>query len=229
MEVKKSDKANLEKQRGIFLQLGLVITLGLMLVAFEWTTKPSNVKSVYQVEQQAVEQDIIPVTRQEQQPVEQPPPPKVTEVLNIVNDDVNIDDELKIEDSDVNQNASFQIKDYVDQQPEEEAAEEEVFFIVEEMPSFMGKGQEGFREWIQKNLQYPPVAAENGIQGRVFVQFAVNSKGEVVDAKVVKGVDPALDKEALRVVMSSPKWTPGKQRGKPVKVQFTFPIVFVLQ
>ncbi|HQH40491.1 MAG TPA: energy transducer TonB [Bacteroidales bacterium] len=228
MEVKKSDKANLEKQKGIFFQLGLVITLGLMLVAFEWTTKPSNAKSVYQVEQQAVEQDIIPVTRQEQQPVEQPPPPKVTEVLNIVNDDVNIDDELKIEDSDVDQNASFQIKDYVDQ-PEEEAAEEEVFFIVEEMPSFQGKGQEGFREWIQKNLQYPPVAAENGIQGRVFVQFAVNSKGEVVDAKVVKGVDPALDKEALRVVMSSPKWTPGKQRGKPVKVQFTFPIVFVLQ
>jgi len=229
MEIKKTEKADLERQKGIFFQLGLVIVLGIMLAAFEWTTKPSVEKSAYQAEQAQVEQEIVPVTRQEQQQEQQQAPPKVTEVLNIVNDDVKIDDELKIEDSDVNQDASFQIKDYVNQQPEEEAAEEEVFFIVEDMPSFQGKGQEGFRTWIQQNLHYPEVAAENGIQGRVFVQFAVNSKGDIVDAKVVRGVDPALDKEALRVVLSSPKWTPGKQRGKPVKVQFTFPIVFVLQ
>ena len=97
------------------------------------------------------------------------------------------------------------------------------------MPKFQGGGKEKFREWIAKNLQYPPIAAENGISGRVFVQFAVNAQGEVVDVKVVRGVDPALDKEAVRVVKSSPRWTPGKQRGRPVKVQFTFPIVFVLQ
>ncbi|MFC2115741.1 energy transducer TonB, partial [Bacteroidota bacterium] len=112
---------------------------------------------------------------------------------------------------------------------EEEVAEELIFFIVEDMPSFQGKGQEGFRSWIAKNLRYPEIAAENGISGKVYVQFAVNSKGQVVDAVVVRGVDPALDKEAVRVVMSSPKWAPGKQRGKAVKVQFTFPINFVLQ
>ena len=112
---------------------------------------------------------------------------------------------------------------------EEEVVEEEVFFIVEDMPSFQGKGQEGFREFISKNLRYPEIAAENGISGKVYVQFAVNSKGKVVDAVVVRGVDPALDKEAVRVVISSPSWAPGKQRGKPVKVQFTFPINFVLQ
>jgi protein TonB len=107
--------------------------------------------------------------------------------------------------------------------------EEPVFFIVEEMPSFQGKGEDGFREYIARNLRYPEIAAENGISGRVYVQFAVNSKGQVVDAVVVRGIDPALDQEAVRVVMSSPKWEPGRQRGTPVKVQFTFPINFILE
>jgi len=107
--------------------------------------------------------------------------------------------------------------------------EEPVFFIVEEMPSFQGKGENGFREYIAKNLRYPEIAAENGISGRVYVQFAVNSKGQVVDAVVVRGIDPALDQEALRVVTSSPRWEPGRQRGTPVKVQFTFPINFILE
>jgi periplasmic protein TonB len=116
--------------------------------------------------------------------------------------------------------------------PEQEEVvpeEEQVFFIVEEMPSFQGGGEDAFRDWIAKNLRYPEIAADNGISGRVYVQFAVNSKGEVCDAVVVRGVDPALDKEALRVVLSSPRWEPGRQRGRPVKVQFTFPINFILQ
>jgi protein TonB len=116
-----------------------------------------------------------------------------------------------------------------DQQEEVVPEEEQVFFIVEEMPSFQGGGEDAFREWIAKNLRYPEIAADNGISGRVYVQFAVNSKGEVCDAVVVRGVDPALDKEALRVVLSSPRWEPGRQRGRPVKVQFTFPINFILQ
>ncbi|MCG8699552.1 MAG: energy transducer TonB, partial [Bacteroidales bacterium] len=107
--------------------------------------------------------------------------------------------------------------------------EEEVFFIVENMPSFQGGDENTFRNWVQGNLVYPEIAQENGISGRVFVQFAVNSAGKVVDVKVVRGVDPALDKEVERVVKKSPGWTPGKQRGRPVKVQFTMPIVFVLQ
>jgi protein TonB len=121
--------------------------------------------------------------------------------------------------------------EYVTGDPTEEVIpeEEEVFFIVEEMPSFQGGGEDAFREWIAKNLRYPEIAADNGISGRVYVQFAVNSRGEVCDAVVVRGVDPALDKEALRVVMSSPRWEPGRQRGRPVKVQFTFPINFILQ
>ena len=113
---------------------------------------------------------------------------------------------------------------------EEFKEEEETFYIVEEMPTFNG-GEPAieFRKYIQQNLRYPEIAAENDISGRVIVQFAVNSQGKVVDAVVLMGVDPSLDREALRVVLSSPPWKPGKQRGKSVKVLFTFPINFVLQ
>jgi protein TonB len=106
--------------------------------------------------------------------------------------------------------------------------EGEVFFIVEEMPSFQGKGVDGFRDYIARNLIYPQTAVDKGISGKVYIQFTVNSKGEVVDVAVVRGVDPVLDQEAVRVVKSSPRWEPGKQRSKRVNVQFTFPINFIL-
>ena len=104
-----------------------------------------------------------------------------------------------------------------------------IFTIVEEMPTFQGKGQEGFRVWLIKHLKYPEIAAENGISGRVFVNFVVETDGSVSNVKIIRGANPSLDTEAVRVVQSSPKWTPGKQRGKEVRVVFTFPINFVLQ
>ncbi len=227
MELKKSKKADLENKKGIFLQIGLVIVLGIILAAFEWSSRPNMESSLGELADMDLEEEIIPITRQQDvKPPPPPPPPKVADVLMIVEDDVEIEDELIIEDAEADQNMQIEIVEF---EEEEEVAEEEVFFIVEDMPSFQGKGQEGFRSWIAKNLRYPEIAAENGISGKVYVQFAVNSKGEVVDAVVVRGVDPALDKEASRVVMASPKWAPGKQRGKAVKVQFTFPINFVLQ
>ncbi|MBN2348592.1 MAG: energy transducer TonB [Bacteroidales bacterium] len=226
METKKSKKADLENKRGLFLELGMVIVLSIVLIAFEWTSRPSNTNSLGQLDDLNLEEEIIPITRQQQdQPPPPPPPPQVIDVLNIVEDDVELDEELDLGDMDADQNLSLEIVPF----EEEEAGDETVFFIVEDMPTFMGGGQDEFRVWIQKNLRYPEIAAENGISGRVFVQFAVNSRGEVVDVKVVRGVDPALDAEAVRVIKSSPKWSPGKQRGKPVKVQFTFPIIFVLQ
>lgn len=107
---------------------------------------------------------------------------------------------------------------------------EEVFYIVEEMPTFNGgEPATEFRIFIGQNLKYPKSAEENGIEGRVIIQFAVDKNGDVVDATVVRSISPELDKESVRVVMSSPKWTPGKQGGKAVKVLFTFPINFVLQ
>jgi TonB family protein len=105
---------------------------------------------------------------------------------------------------------------------------EEVFIIVEDMPAFRGGDAGEFRKYIEQNLIYPEMAAKKGIQGKVFVQFTVNKKGQVVDVKVVRSVHPLLDAEAIRVIKSSPTWSPGKQRGKLVNVQFTSPIVFGL-
>ncbi len=227
MEPKKSEKANLEKRIGIFFELGLVISISLILIAFEWTSGGLSDNAFDTGNMEQIEEEIIPITRQEQpEPPKPPEPPKVTEVLNIVDDDVEIDDELILDDFEVDQDSEVEIMEFTEEAEEEEA---EIFFIVEDMPGFMGKGQDGFRTWIGQNLRYPEIAAENGISGRVFVQFVVEPNGSVTNVKVVRGVDPALDAEAVRVVKSSPKWTPGKQRGKAVRVSFTFPINFVLQ
>ena len=227
MELKKSFKADLERKRILFLEIGLIVVLGLTLAAFEWTTRPSEGNELQISTEDVGDEEQIPITRQQQ---EQTPPPQTQVVveLNIVDNDVQLDDQLELEDQSANDNMAMDIVAYTANDDGEEVAEE-VFIIVEDMPTFQGGDQNAFRTWIQQNLRYPEIAQENGISGKVYVQFAVNSKGEVVDVKVVRGVDPALDKEAMRVVSSSPKWVPGKQRGKPVKVQFTFPIVFVLQ
>jgi len=107
--------------------------------------------------------------------------------------------------------------------------EEQVFYVVEESPTFQGGDISGFRNFIQKSLVYPEVAQENGIQGKVYISFIVESSGKVSNVKVLRGVDPALDKEAVRAIEASPLWSPGKQRGKAVRVSFTIPIVFQLQ
>jgi periplasmic protein TonB len=228
MEPKKSDKANLEKKKGLFLQIGLVTVLALLLIAFEWTTREVATGSLGELADVVLEEEIIPITRPEEiQPPPPPPPPQVTETLSIVEDDVEIDDDIFIDDVESRADTRIEFSQMV--MEEEEAAEQDIFFIVEDMPDFQGKGQDGFRQYIAENLRYPQIAAENGIQGRVFVQFVVNADGKVSDATVVRGVDPSLDREAIRVVMSSPPWTPGRQRGAPVRVAFTFPINFVLQ
>jgi len=227
MELKKYDQVNLEKRKGVFFQLGLVIAISLMLIAFEWTSGGLSANEFDTGNTEQIEEEIIPITRQEQpEPPKPPEPPKVTEVLQIVEDDVELEDELQLEDFEIDQETEVEIMEFTE---EEEVEEAEIFFIVEDMPSFQGKGQDGFRTWIGNNLQYPEIAAENGISGRVFVKFVVEPDGSISNVSLVRGVDPALDKEAVRVVKASPKWAPGKQRGKPVRVSFTFPINFVLQ
>ncbi len=230
MELKKSRKANLEKNRVIFFEIGLVIALAVTLIAFEWKGSGKTELNYETPENLTLDEEIMPITRQ-QDVVKPPPPPKpeIAEVLNIVEDDIEIENEFIIADAEADQETEVEIRDYVELPMVEEEFEEEVFFIVEDMPRFNGQNNDEFRKYIGENLRYPVIAAENGISGKVYVQFAVNSKGKVVDAVVVRGVDPALDKEAVRVVTGSPKWSPGKQRGKAVKVQFTFPINFVAQ
>ena len=229
MELKKSKKADLEKKKGMFLQIGLVVTLAIVLVAFEWTKGEDNKIDENVVADIQVEDEMMQIThRDEPKPEPKPEQPKVAEVLDIVDDDVEIEDDFDF-DMEATQDTEYDFTSMMGDD-DENIEEDEVFYIVEDMPTFNGgEPATEFRKYIAQNLQYPEIAAENGVSGRVIVQFAVNKVGKVVDAKVVRSVDSALDKEAVRVVMSSPKWTPGKQRGKAVKVLFTFPINFVLQ
>jgi protein TonB len=108
-------------------------------------------------------------------------------------------------------------------------AEEPVFVVVEEMPTFRGGDVNYFREWVQRNVNYPDIAVENGIQGKVFVSFVVDKEGNVSDVDILRGVDPSLDDEVIRVVHSSPTWLPGKQRDVPVNVKFSITVNFQLQ
>ena len=229
MEPKKSKKANLENKKGLFLEIGFIVALGLVLLAFEWTSRPEKVKGFETEKESDVVQENVPVTRQEKQKEPPPPPPpSSTEQLNIVDNDVEIEDELRLEETEADQDTEVQIDAFADQEEEEEE-EQQIFVVVEDMPTFKGGGVSAFRNYVQKNIKYPTVAAENGIEGTVFVKFVVDTDGGISNVEVMRGVDPALDDEAKRVIRNAPKWEPGKQRGKPVRVQFTIPIVFKLQ
>jgi len=213
----------------MFLEVGIVVALSVILIGFEWTRGPDKGDDTDMVQEIQFEDEMMQITRREEpKPEPKPEQPKVAEVLDIVDDDVEIDDEFDF-DMEATDDTQYDFTSVIGDD-EEEIDEEEVFYIVEDMPTFNGGDPATeFRKYIAQNLRYPEIAAENGISGRVIVQFAVNRTGQVVDAVVVRSVDPALDREAVRVVMSSPTWTPGRQRGKAVKVLFTFPINFVLQ
>lgn len=229
MEAKKSPKADLENKKGIFMQVGLVISLTLVLVAFEWNSSSGKTSDQYALTEESVEEEIMPITTQEVKPVlPPPPPPQVMDVLNIVEDNANVNDELVLADTESDQNTQVEYVAPVEVEKEEEVEEATVFFIVEEMPLFPG-GPAELNKYIAQNVKYPVIAQENGIQGRVYVSFVVNSKGKIENVKVARGVDPSLDKEAVRVVESMPEWKPGKQGNKAVKVSFTIPVNFVLQ
>ena len=230
MEIKKSPKANLENKKTLFREIGLIASLALVLLVFEWSTTDKEVSSL------AANTTVI--TDEEQAPITQetpPPPPEqikepvMTEELQIVENDVKVEtDFISTDDSD----QKIEIKPYVEAKPVEEEVEveEEIpFAIVEDKPTFQGKDGNEFTKWVYDNIEYPEIAKENGIQGRVTVQFTIDKDGSVKDVKVLRGVDSSLDKEAVRVIQKSPKWSPGKQRNKPVKVKYTFPIIFQLR
>ncbi len=226
MEVKKSPKADLENKRGLFLEIGLALTLLFVFAAFEWRVDSSEATELEDQTEQVADDEIVPITRQD--PVKPPPPPppapKVADVLDIVDNDEEIEDELEIEDSDADQDEEVEIQDV--EEEEEEDSDNVVFVKVEHMPVFSGGD---LQTWINKHIDYPAVAQENGITGKVYISFVVNKKGKVESVKVLRGVDPSLDKEAVRVIKSLPSWTPGKQRDKKVKVTYTVPINFQLQ
>lgn len=231
MEVKKSPKADLEGKKLIFSEIGLALALGLTLAAFEWTSEDVTVQNLEVQQEEVVEEEMVPITTQDQikPPPPPPPPPPVADALTIVDNETEINEEFELNDTEADDNTEFEIRDL---EPtvveEEEPAEQEVFIIVEQMPLFPG-GEEALRKYLATEVKYPVIAQENGIQGRVFVKFVIMPDGSVSNVEVARPFDPNLDKEAVRVVKSMPKWTPGKQRGKAVRVSYTVPINFVLQ
>ena len=228
MEIKKSPKADLENKKTTNLLIGAILTLSVLFIGFEWSEHDKQVATDTGLTEIVFEEEIIPITEQEQ-PKQAPPPPeapKVEEVLEIMDNDSKVE-ESTIQASDDTQ-AAVEVKYTPVEVEEEEVEEEQIFQIVEEPASFPG-GIGECMNWLGKNIKYPTISQENGVQGRVIVQFVINRDGSIVDAKVVRGVDPYLDKEALRVVNQMPKWSPGKQRGKAVRCQFTLPVQFRLQ
>ena len=226
MEEKKSPKANLENKKLMFMQIGMIISLLIAWLAFEhksYDKREIDPSLLRQTE--VVEEEMVEITKQEEQKPQPVEVPKQTTQLEIVQDDVEVED-IEIT-ADVDQNEV--IEEYVPVEvEEEEVQEQEIFQIVEEMPSYPG-GEQKLMEYVAKNIKYPQIARETGIQGRVFVGFVVEPDGSVSNVKVLRGIGGGCDEEAVRVVKSMPKWKPGKQRGKAVRVSYMLPVNFKLQ
>ncbi len=224
MEVKKNPKVDLEKKRPILLEIGFIVSLAVVFIGFQYKSSNKTENTLGSLGDMQVEEEIIPITRQQEVKPPPPPPPKVVEELNIVQNDEEIDDELEIDESEADENTEIEP---VDVQPQEEEDEVVNFYVIENKPEFPG-GEAAMFKYIQEHTKYPEIAKENGITGKVFVQFVIGKDGSITDVKVIRSIDPYLDKEAVRVVKSMPKWKPGSQRGKPVKVSFQLPINFTL-
>ena len=225
MQIKKSQHASLEDKKIIYVLMGFVFVLSLCYVALEWTEQEVTKYEVMDDEFLFEEEVEIQQTTQETPPPPPPPAVQEVEVLNVVEDNVETESiEINTEDDKEEVVIAAPVE-----APEEEEEEEVIFVVVETMPEFPG-GQQALFKYLSENVKYPVIAQENGIQGRVICQFVVNKDGSIVDVEVVRsGGDPSLDKEAVRVIKSMPKWKPGKQRGKAVRVKYTVPVNFQLQ
>ena len=231
MEIKKSPKADLEKTKTLGVLMGMVVGLAVLFVGFEWGTRDVQVVTADEGVADIIAEEEIEITRQENTPPPTPPPPAptVAEQLNVVDDDVELEQQEIVTSEDSQTEAQTQTFVAPVVEEEEEEAAQQIFTVVEEMPDFPDGGLQGLLKFLAKNIKYPVIAQENGIQGRVVCAFVVNKDGSIVDIEVLRGVDPSLDKEAVRVLSTMPKWKPGKQRGKPVRVKYTVPVMFRLQ
>lgn len=229
MEIKKTSKANLENKKSRWLLVGYVIVLVFMFVAFEWSKRDVKIDMSGALTENVFELDMeIPITDQKEL-ITPPPPvtPAIVEILTIVTDESNVEETTIASSEELGE--KVEIKPIAITTDESVPVEDEIFEIVEENPEFLNGGMVGLLQYLGKNINYPTIAIENGTEGRVTVQFIVNKDGSIVDVKVLRGIDPYLDKEAVRVISSMPKWKPGKQRGKAVRCKYTVPVMFKLQ
>ena len=227
MEIKKTEKADLERGKGTSILIGFVMALAVLFVALEWTEREVEDNSdLYMARETTITEEMVPITLPEKKTV--PPPPAAVakaDIIKIVEDDADIEEDIMVSTEDQVEWVDLDEVDYIEVEPEPE--EEEVFMVVEDAPEFPG-GINALLEYLKKNIKYPAICRDNNIQGRVIVSFVVNKDGKIVDPEVVKGVNPSLDKEALRVISTMPNWKPGYQRGKPVRVKYSVPVNFRL-
>ena len=226
MQIKKNPNVDVQNKRTLLLEIGLAVALLIVIAAFLYTPREYRIE---QVEMQAavVEEEITEITRQDQKP---PEPPKrteitvITDILNIVTNDEKIETSVDFaefaEDVEIIQQVAVEEENIEDDQP---------FVKVEQMPSFMGGDLMTFRNWVQSKVRYPQIAQENNISGRVLLMFVIERDGSLTNIQVLQTPDSSLSDEAIRILKTSPKWTPGKQRNQSVRVKYTLPIDFRIQ
>ncbi|MDO4461472.1 MAG: energy transducer TonB [Bacteroidia bacterium] len=228
METKKTPRADLENKKGLFTEIGLAVALIVCFSVFEWSTTAAEINFTGVSEPVTFEdQMMVPITRMETPTPPPPPAPKPADIITIIDDDEELVDDYDWASSEANEDDAITYTT-IEVKPEEEEDDSEVLFITDQMPVFPG-GEVALRKYLAESIRYPVMAIESNVQGRVFVSFVVDKTGAVTQVKVARGIDGLLDKEALRVVQSMPKWTPGMQRGKAVNVAYTVPISFVLK
>jgi len=220
MEPKKNPKYDLEKQKSLYVPIGFIFALSVTLISLEWRSYEKQAMDLGTLMMDDIEDELIPITEREIKP---PPPPPPIEELVIVEDEEELEEELEVEDMDVEEEEAIEIIE-----EEEEIIEDQIFTIVEQMPKF-GGGDADLLNYLAKNIKYPQMAKESGISGTVHVTFVVGKDGKVGEVRVLRGIGGGCDKEAIRVVSSMPDWKAGKQRGKPVSVQYNLPVKFVLR
>ena len=226
MEIKKTPKADLQNKRTLLLEIGLVVSLALVIVAFWYTPKEHKIEKL-DLQTAIVEEEITEITRQDQKPPETPKKVEVkviADLLQVVTNDTKITTEVDFAEFDDNTDfiQTVEVK-------EEVVEEDQPFLIAETMPSFQGGDLNTFRAWVQQNVRFPQIALENGIQGRVVLSFVIEKDGRLTNIQVLQTPDRSLSEEAVRVLSKSPKWSPGKQRNQVVRVKYTLPVDFRIQ
>ena len=227
MKSKKSEKASLEKNKIVYILMGFIFVLSLCFVALEWGDEVKKIIPISDIWDGIPDDLDIPQTQQQTPP---PPPPQIQEINALI----VVDDNKEVESVDITsediKTDEVIIAPPVEEIPDEDPDPDDVIFrVVEVKPEFPG-GDKALFKYLSENVKYPVMAQENGIQGKVVCQFVINKDGSIVDIEVVRSAgDPSLDKEAVRVIKSMPKWKPGKQRNQPVRVKFTLPVNFRLQ
>ena len=226
MEIKKTPKADLQNKRSLLLEIGLVVSLALVILAFWYTPKEHKIEKL-DLQTAIVEEEITEITRQDQKPPEAPKKVEVkviADLLQVVTNDTKITTEVDFAEFDDNTDfvQTVEVK-------EEVVEEDQPFLIAETMPSFQGGDLNTFRAWVQQNVKFPQIALENGIQGRVVLSFVIEKDGRLTNIQVLQTPDRSLSEEAIRVLSKSPKWSPGKQRNQVVRVKYTLPVDFRVQ